>query len=52
MAEQSVKVRLNQQQIELVENTIKKGEAKDIPELFKRALREYWNKHHASERQT
>ena len=44
MAEQEVTVRLNQQQLELIENTIKRGEAKDIGELFKRALREYWEK--------
>lgn len=52
MPEQSVKVRLNQQQLELVNRTIEKGEAKDVQELFKRALREYWDKHKPSKGQS
>ncbi len=40
MAGKTVIVRLNQQQIELVDRTIAKGEAPDRAGLVKRALRE------------
>ncbi len=40
MAGKTVVVRLNQQQIELIDRTIAKGEAPDRAGLIKRALRE------------
>ncbi len=42
MSEEAVKVRLNQQQLELVDRTVDRGEAPDRQALFRRALREYW----------
>lgn len=42
MSEQSVTVRLNQQQLELVDRTVERGEAPDREALFRRALWEYW----------
>ncbi len=42
MAEQTVTVRLNRQQLELVDRTVERGEAPDREALFRRALREYW----------
>ncbi len=41
MTNQTVTVRLNQQQLELVDNTIERGVASSREELFKKALREY-----------
>jgi Arc/MetJ-type ribon-helix-helix transcriptional regulator len=41
MAEQVVTVRLNQQQLELVDRTVERGEAPDREALFRRALREF-----------
>lgn len=43
----SVTVRLNQQQWELVDETIARGVAADREELFRIALREYWQMHSA-----
>jgi Arc/MetJ-type ribon-helix-helix transcriptional regulator len=40
MAAKTVTIRLNQQQIELVDRTVVKGEAPDRAALIKRALRE------------
>jgi Arc/MetJ-type ribon-helix-helix transcriptional regulator len=40
MAGKTVVVRLNQQQLELIDRTIMKGEAPDRAGLFRRALRE------------
>ena len=48
MGEQPITVRLNQQQLELVEHTVKRGVAADLQALFKRALREYWKTHFTS----
>jgi Arc/MetJ-type ribon-helix-helix transcriptional regulator len=42
MSEEAVKVRLNQQQLELVDHTVERGEASDREALFRRALREFW----------
>lgn len=47
MAKQSVQVRLNQQQLELVDSTIARGEATSREQLFKRALRESWRDQNA-----
>ncbi len=41
MGEQVVTVRLNQQQLELVDRTVERGEAPDREALFRRALREF-----------
>ncbi len=41
MAEKKVTVRLNQQQWELVDNSVAEGVAASREELFKTALREY-----------
>ena len=45
MAENHVTVRLNQQQWELVDKTIERGEGATREELFKIALREFWRDH-------
>jgi Arc/MetJ-type ribon-helix-helix transcriptional regulator len=37
----SVRLRLNQQQLELIDNSIKAGEAASREELIRRALREF-----------
>jgi Arc/MetJ-type ribon-helix-helix transcriptional regulator len=42
MSQESVTVRLNQQQLELVDRTVERGEAPDREALLRRALREYW----------
>jgi Arc/MetJ-type ribon-helix-helix transcriptional regulator len=47
MAERIVRVRLNQQQLELIDNTVKAGEAPSRTELIRRALREYAAAHAA-----
>ena len=41
MAEHKVVLRLNQQQLELIDRTVEQGEAKDRVTLIRRALREY-----------
>jgi Arc/MetJ-type ribon-helix-helix transcriptional regulator len=41
MAERVVRLRLNQQQLELIDNSVKAGEANSRAELIRRALREY-----------
>jgi Arc/MetJ-type ribon-helix-helix transcriptional regulator len=43
----SVTVRLNQQQWELVDETVARGVAADREKLFRIALREYWQMHSA-----
>ncbi|MEQ8964981.1 MAG: ribbon-helix-helix protein, CopG family [Azospirillaceae bacterium] len=45
MATHKVTVRLNQQQLELIERTVEKGEAPDPEALIRRALREYVEAH-------
>jgi Arc/MetJ-type ribon-helix-helix transcriptional regulator len=39
---ESVRIRLNQQQWELVDETVARGVAANREELFRTALREYW----------
>lgn len=41
MADRTVTLRLNQQQLELIDNTIKAGEAESREALIRRALREF-----------
>jgi Arc/MetJ-type ribon-helix-helix transcriptional regulator len=41
MAEHIVRLRLNQQQLELIDKTVKAGEAPSRTELIRRALREF-----------
>lgn len=41
MADKTVTLRLNQQQLELVDNSVKAGEAADRQDLIRRALREF-----------
>jgi Arc/MetJ-type ribon-helix-helix transcriptional regulator len=41
MAERVVRLRLNQQQLELIDNSVKAGEAASGAELIRRALREH-----------
>ena len=41
MAPTKVKQRLNQQQLELIDNTIKAGESNSRDDLVRRALREF-----------
>jgi Arc/MetJ-type ribon-helix-helix transcriptional regulator len=36
-----IKLRLNQQQLELIDKTVKEGEAADRAELVRRALKEF-----------
>jgi Arc/MetJ-type ribon-helix-helix transcriptional regulator len=47
MAERTVALRLNQQQLELIDRTIAKGEAADRAALVRRALREQGEKANA-----
>jgi Arc/MetJ-type ribon-helix-helix transcriptional regulator len=47
MAERIVRLRLNQQQLELVDNTVKAGEAPSRAELIRRALKEFAAAHAA-----
>ena len=47
MAERTVRLRLNQQQLELIDKTVKAGEALSRAELIRRALREYAASHAA-----
>ena len=48
MSQEAVTVRLNQQQLELVDRTVERGEAADREALFRRALREFWQAHAAA----
>jgi Arc/MetJ-type ribon-helix-helix transcriptional regulator len=41
MTETKVQLRLNQQQLELIDNSIKAGESASREELIRRALREF-----------
>jgi Arc/MetJ-type ribon-helix-helix transcriptional regulator len=41
MTETTVRLRLNQQQLELIDNSIKAGESGSREELIRRALREF-----------
>ena len=41
MTERKVRLRLNQQQLELIDNTVKAGEAASREDLIRRALREF-----------
>jgi Arc/MetJ-type ribon-helix-helix transcriptional regulator len=41
MATSKIKLRLNQQQIELIDNTIRSGESNSQDDLVRRALREF-----------
>jgi Arc/MetJ-type ribon-helix-helix transcriptional regulator len=41
MTDTTVRVRLNQQQLELIDNSIKAGESGNREELIRRALREF-----------
>jgi hypothetical protein len=45
MTDHVVVLRLNQQQFELVDRTVKRGEAKSREELVRRALAEHASKH-------
>jgi hypothetical protein len=45
MAEHTVVLRLNQQQLELIDRTVKEGVATDRSALIKRALMEHAQKH-------
>ena len=45
MAQRSIVLKLNQQQLELLDRTIAKGAAADRVALVKLALREYAEKH-------
>ena len=45
MGEHKVVLRMNQQQLELLDRTIERGEAKDRVDLVRRALREYAGDH-------
>jgi Arc/MetJ-type ribon-helix-helix transcriptional regulator len=48
MPEHRVILKLNQQQLELVDNTIAKGEASSRAELVRRALKEFSARHPAA----
>jgi Arc/MetJ-type ribon-helix-helix transcriptional regulator len=41
MATSKIKLRLNQQQVELIDNTIRSGESNSRDDLVRRALREF-----------
>ena len=45
MDTQTIRLRLNQQQLELIDNTVKAGEAGSRAELIRRALREFAEMH-------
>ena len=47
MAERIVRVRLNAQQLELIDKTVNAGEAPSRTELIRRALREFAASHAA-----
>lgn len=48
MTDTTVRLRLNQQQFELIDNSIKAGESGSREELIRRALREFAATHLAS----
>ena len=48
MGEHKIILRLNQQQLELIHNTVEKGEAQSSEALIQRALREYSATHKPS----
>jgi Arc/MetJ-type ribon-helix-helix transcriptional regulator len=48
MTEMTVRLRLNQQQLELIDNSIKAGECGSREELIRRALREFAAAHLSS----
>jgi Arc/MetJ-type ribon-helix-helix transcriptional regulator len=48
MTETTVRLRLNQQQLELIDNSIKAGECGSREELIRRALREFAAAHLSS----
>lgn len=50
MAGRMVRLRLNQQQLELIDNSVKAGEASSRAELIRRALREYAATHTAADK--
>lgn len=52
MAERTIVLRLNQQQTELLDKTIAKGEAPDRTALIRRALREYAERHLDAEKKS
>jgi metal-responsive CopG/Arc/MetJ family transcriptional regulator len=52
MKERLVSVALNQQQLELVDNTIARGAATNRTELFKKALKEYATGHSSASKRT
>jgi Arc/MetJ-type ribon-helix-helix transcriptional regulator len=45
MEKHSVRLRLNRQQLELIDNSVKAGEAGSREELIRRALREFVEMH-------
>jgi Arc/MetJ-type ribon-helix-helix transcriptional regulator len=45
MTKTTVRLRLNQQQLELIDNSVKAGESVSREELIRRALREFANAH-------
>ena len=45
MNEDKVRLRLNQQQLELIDNTVKAGESQSREDLIRRALREFARAH-------
>ena len=50
VAENQTTVRLNQQQWELVDKTVERGEAATREELFRTALKEFWREHFSDEK--
>jgi Arc/MetJ-type ribon-helix-helix transcriptional regulator len=48
MTEMTVRLRLNQQQLELIDNSVKAGESGTREELIRRALREFAAAHLSS----
>ena len=48
MTETTVRLRLNQQQLELIDNSIKAGQSGSREELIRRALREFAAAHLSS----
>lgn len=47
MASKTVTLKLNQQQLEMIDNTLAKGEGNDRAALVRRALNEFVREHHA-----
>jgi metal-responsive CopG/Arc/MetJ family transcriptional regulator len=52
MNERLVSVALNQQQLELIDNTLARGAATNRIELFKKALKEYAAGHSSASKRT